>query len=177
VRLDADAEPRVTVHIAKSAMDALVDECARCGGHETGGWLVGPRTAAWHGDHNIIEATVAATARTRSSVALDTAAFLAMDEHLVSERRRGKGFDLRAIGDWHSHPSSVATPSENDLQCWARDLATIADHNASLTSLIVTPRDGRDTWARPVVTAWITRHARSSFGQQMVVEPATVTLA
>ncbi len=176
VRLDADTEPRVTVHISKSAMTSIADECARCGEFETGGWLVGPRAPAWHADHNIVEATVAANGRTRSSVYLDASAFLAMDEHLVSERRSGKGFDLRATGDWHSHPGCVATPSAGDIACWARDLATLTDADASLTSLIVTQREGRDSWARPVVTAWITRHARSSFGERFVVEPAIVSI-
>jgi len=158
-------------------MAALADECARCGEFETGGWLVGPRAAAWHADHTVVEAAVAAKARTLSSVALDATAFLAMDEHLVAERRRGKRFDLRVIGDFHSHPSGHGTPSEGDLESWARDLATIADDNASLTSLIVTRRDGRDSWARPIITGWITRHARSSLGERMVVEPATVKVA
>ena len=121
VRLDAAAEPKVTVHVTKSAYAVISDECARCGDYETGGWLTGPRAFSWHGDQRIIEATVAVKQRSASSVNLDADEFLRMDEHLVAQKRSGKGFDLRAVGDWHSHPGCDGTPSENDLGCWARD--------------------------------------------------------
>lgn len=56
------------------------------------------------------------------------------------------------------------------------ELATIGDHNASLASLIVSRCDGRASWNNPHIAAWITRHARSSFGERMVCEPAIVSV-
>jgi hypothetical protein len=67
-------------------------------------------------------------------------------------------------------------PSDADLRCQTSELATISDHNVSLTSLIVTRREGSASWRNPQISAWITRHARSSFGERMVCEPATVSV-
>jgi hypothetical protein len=100
-----------------------------------------------------------------------------MDRQLQALRDRDG--DLRGIGDWHSHPISGARPSDADLRCQAFELATIGDHNVSLTSLIVTRREAafRGSWIDPTVSAWITRYARSSFGERMVCEPALVSIA
>jgi hypothetical protein len=112
--------------------------------------------------------------RREGKVALDEGQFTRMDARLQASRDRDG--DLRGIGDWHTHPTGDATPSEADLRCQARELATIGDHNVSLTSLIVTRRDGASSWRNPHISAWITRHARSSFGERMVCEHATVTV-
>ncbi|HEX3332179.1 MAG TPA: Mov34/MPN/PAD-1 family protein [Gaiellales bacterium] len=176
IRLDADAEPRVRVTVARSAVEAITDECLRWGDDvETGGWLAGHRVFGWHRERNVAIATVAARVRKAGKVALDEAEFTRMDAQLQAGRDRSG--DLRTIGDWHTHPpDSIGQPSEADLRCQARELATIGDHNVSLTSLIVTRRDGALSWRNPQISAWITPHARSSFGERMVCEPATVNV-
>ena len=175
IRLDADTAPQVHVSISHSAYEAITAEAMRCDGVETGGWLVGQVAHGWHRDRSVTDATVAARARKPGSVALDAGAFARMDARLHKMRDRDGA--LRGIGDWHTHPhSGDGWPSEADLRCQALDLATISDHNFSLTSLIVTRNKRFESWARPTVTAWITRHARSSFGERMVCEPATVNV-
>jgi Prokaryotic homologs of the JAB domain len=173
IRLDVDAEPRVSVHIARSAHTAMVADCRRHRGMETGGWPIGRVAAGWHKDRDVLGALPAVVARTGGSVRLDPGEFRRTDTRLHA----GDG-DFRCVGDWHTHPAGGGTPSAADLESFALDLATIADHNHSLTSLILTQRDGAfdDSWARPNVSAWITRHARSSFGERMVCEPATVSV-
>jgi len=178
IRLDADTEPRVKVIVVRSAVAAITAECSRWQDDvETGGWLVGHRTFGWHRERTVTEATVAAEARKVGKVLLDEGDFVRMDRELQALRDRDG--DLRGIGDWHSHPIGVGRPSEADLRCQARELATIGDHNVSLTSLIVTRREAafRGSWIDPHVSAWITRHARSSFGERMVCEPALVSIA
>jgi hypothetical protein len=104
-------------------------------------------------------------------VTLDTDQFVRWDADLRSQRREGGG-DFRALGGWHSHPVGAATPSAADLDCWAHRLSTMIDPGSSLTTLIAARRDpDRDSWRNPRITAWITRHARSSFGERMVCEP------
>jgi proteasome lid subunit RPN8/RPN11 len=175
IRLDADTEPRVKVIVVRSAVAAITAECSRWRDHvETGGWLVGHRTFGWHRERTVTSATVAATLRKAGKVTLDEGDFVRMDMQL--QARRDRDGDLRGIGDWHTHPIGTGRPSEADLRCQARELATIGDHNASLTSLIVTRRDGRESWNNPHISAWITRHARSSFGERMVCEPALVSI-
>lgn len=101
--------------------------------------------------------------------------FARMDAQLQAQRDRDG--DMRGIGDWHTHPAGGGTrPSSADLQAYAAELATIADHNSSLTSLIVSPYERSGSWAQSAVSAWITRHARSSFGERMVCEPAIVSI-
>jgi proteasome lid subunit RPN8/RPN11 len=175
IRLDADTEPRVRVIVVGSAVEAITAECLRWDGEvETGGWLVGHRAWGWHRERTVAIATVAARMRREGKVWLDEGEFTRMDARLQAARDRDG--DLRGIGEWHTHPTGDATPSEADLRCQARELATISDHNVSLTSLIVTRRDGALSWRNPHISAWITRHARSSFGERMVCEPATVTV-
>lgn len=177
VRLDGDTAPRVKVVLARSAWDAITAECQRCGEVETGGWLAGPPAATWHHNHSVTHATVAASARTAMSVRLSTDDFVRLDSQLRDDARSGRGENMRALGDWHTHTYGDATPSETDLRGWARDLDTIGDHNMSLTSLILCRRQGRDSWALPIISGWVTRHARSSFGERMVCEPATARIA
>jgi proteasome lid subunit RPN8/RPN11 len=173
IRLDVDTEPRVTVHIARSAHTVMVADCRRHRDMETGGWLIGRVAAGWHKDRDVLGALPAVAARTRGSVRLDPEEFRRTDTRLDA----GEG-DFRCVGDWHTHPTGAGTPSAADLKSFALDLATIADHTSSLTSLILTQRAGAfdDSWARPNVSAWITRHARSSFGERMVCEPAMVKI-
>jgi proteasome lid subunit RPN8/RPN11 len=171
IRLDVDIEPRVTVHIARSALDAILTECRRDPTLETGGWLIGRVAPGWHKDHDVLGALPAAKIRTRDSVALDPEEFRRTDARLLAD-----GGDFRCVGDWHTHPTGGGRPSPADVRCQARDLATFADHNHSLTSLILTERDSIESWTRPHVSAWITRFARSSFGEQMVCEPAKVAV-
>ena len=110
------------------------------------------------------------------SVTLDADEFVRWDANLRATRREGGG-DFRALGGWHSHPAGAATPSAADLDCWAHRLATMIDPGSSLTTLIAARRDpDRDSWHNPRITAWITRHARSSFGERMVCEPAIVSI-
>ncbi len=175
IRLDVDTAPRVKVFVTRSAYESIIAEAMRWGSEvETGGWLVGHRAYGWHRERTVTDATVAAQVRKAGKVALDTGEFSRMDARLQKTRDRDGG-DLRGIGDWHTHPMGGGRPSDADLRCQAVDLATIADHNVSLTSLIVTQRDGRDSWRNPQISAWITRHARSSFGERMVCEPAIVS--
>jgi proteasome lid subunit RPN8/RPN11 len=176
IRLDADTEPRVKVIVVRSAVAAITAECSRWRDDvETGGWLVGHRAYGWHRERTVTGATVAAKVRKAGKVALDDDDFVRMDASL--QKMRDRDGDLRGIGDWHTHPmGGDARPSEADLRCQAFDLATIADHNVSLTSLIVTRRDGRESWNHPQISAWITRYARSSFGERMVCEPALVSI-
>ncbi len=133
---------------------------------------IGRRAWGWHRERTVTSATVAARVRKAGKVALDDAEFTRMDARLQAAREHGG--DLRAIGDWHTHPVGDSRPSDADLRCQARELATIGDHNVSLTSLIVTRREGSASWRNPHISAWITRHARSWFGEQFVVEPAIV---
>ncbi|HEX3330164.1 MAG TPA: Mov34/MPN/PAD-1 family protein [Gaiellales bacterium] len=175
IRLDADTEPRVKVILVRSAVEAITAECLRWGdGVETGGWLVGHRAWGWHRQRTVTSATVAAKTRRLGKVMLDAAAFIRMDAALQASR--GRDGDLRGIGDWHTHPMGGDRPSDVDLRSQARELETIGDHNVSLTSLIVTRRVGSASWQNPQISAWITRHARSSFGERMVCEPATVSV-
>jgi proteasome lid subunit RPN8/RPN11 len=165
----------VKVILVRSAVDAITAECLRWGDEvETGGWLVGRRGWGWHRQRTVTSATVAAKTRKAGKVALDEGEFTRMDARLQASRDRDG--DLRGIGDWHTHPMGESRPSDADLRCQARELATISDHNVSLTSLIVTRRQGAASWRNPQISAWITRHARSSFGERMVCEPATVTV-
>jgi proteasome lid subunit RPN8/RPN11 len=135
---------------------------------------VAPR--AHRHQRTVTSATVSATVRKAGKVTLDEDEFVRMDRQLQALRDRDG--DLRGIGDWHSHPMGGSRPSDADLRCQARELATIGDHNVSLTSLIVTRREAafRDSWIDPHVSAWITRYARSSFGERMVCEPALVSI-
>ena len=176
IRLDADAQPRVNVILVRSAVEAIAAECLRWSDDvETGGWLVGHRTWGWHRERTVAIATVAARTRQVGKVALDEGEFTRMDARLQAARNRDG--DLRGIGDWHTHPVvGDSRPSDADLRCQARELDTIGDHNVSLTSLIVTRREGSASWRNPQISAWITRHARSSFGERFVVEPAIVHL-
>ncbi len=136
--------------------------------------MVGHRAWGWHRERTVAIATVAARVRKAGKVALDESEFTRMDARLQANRDRDG--ELRGIGDWHTHPAGEGRPSEPDLRCQALDLATIGDHNVSLTSLIVTRNARTDSWARPPISAWITRHARSSFGERMVCEPAIVSI-
>jgi len=176
--LDADTEPRVKVIVVRSAVAAITAECSRWqDAVEPGGWLVGHRTFGWHRERTVTEATVSAKVRQAGKVALDEGDFVRMDTELQALRDRDG--DLRGIGDWHNHPMDGGSrPSEADLRCQARELATIGDHNVSLTSLIVTRREEafRGSWNNPQISAWITRYARSSFGERMGGEPALVSI-
>jgi proteasome lid subunit RPN8/RPN11 len=175
IRLDADTAPRVKVILVRSAFVAITAECSRWRDDaETGGWLVGHRAFSWHRERTVTSATVAATLRKAGKVTLDEGEFVRMDTQLQAQRDRDG--DLRGIGDWHTHPMGGSRPSQADLRCQARELATIGDHNVSLTSPIVTRRDGRESWNNPHISAWVTRHARSSFGERMVCEPAMVSV-
>ena len=137
IRLDADTEPRVKVYVTASAYAAISAEAMRWGVEkETGGWLVGHRAWGWHRERTVAIATVAARVRKAGKVALDEREFTRMDARLQANRDRDG--ELRGIGDWHTHPAGEGRPSEADLRCQAFDLATIGDHNVSLTSLIVT---------------------------------------
>jgi hypothetical protein len=175
IRLDTDTEPRVKVIVVRSAVAAITAECSR--------WRDDVETGGWHRERTVTSATVAATGRKAGKVTLDEGDFVRMDRQLQAQRDRDG--DLRGIGDWHTHPPADSRPrqadlrsrpSEADLRCQALELATIGDHNASLTSLIVTRRDGRESWTNPHISAWVTRHARSSFGERMVCEPAIVSV-
>jgi hypothetical protein len=119
----------------------------------------------------------ASSTHRRGSVDLLVDEFTRLDAQLVAERPSGGGRELRALGDWHAHPGGETSPSPPDLEGQALDLATIGSHNASVVSLIVTRRADRESWTRPVISAWVTRHARSSFGERMVCEPAMVRVA
>jgi proteasome lid subunit RPN8/RPN11 len=175
IRLDADTAPRVKVFVTSSAYESISAEAIRWGSEkETGGWLVGRRAFGWHRQRTVTSATVAARVRKAGKVTLDADEFTRMDAQL--QEMRDRAGNLRGIGDWHTHPTGEGRPSEADLRCQALDLATIGDHNVSFTSLIVTRNARTDSWARPQITAWITRYARSSFGEQMVCEPAIVSL-
>ncbi len=176
IRLDADADPRVTVSLPRRAFEVIEAACIRSGDHETGGWLSGHQPRNWHRDRGIIEATVAVRHSSTDSVVLDTDEFVRWDAKMRADRRGGDG-EFRALGGWHSHPVGAATPSAGDLDCWACRLATLIDPESSLTTLIVGRRDPhRDSWRNPRITAWITRHARSSFGARMICEPAIVSV-
>jgi proteasome lid subunit RPN8/RPN11 len=142
IRLDADTSPRVKLNLSNHAYETITAECNRFGNLETGGWLTGHPAFSWHGERSITGALSAASKRRSDSAILDGTAFTREDDRLRREYMEDRGSDLRLVGDWHSHPAGTATPSPSDVACWAREFATIADHNSSLTSLIVTPRRG-----------------------------------
>jgi proteasome lid subunit RPN8/RPN11 len=176
IRLDADTAPRVTVNLPGHAFAVIEAACIRSGDLETGGWLSGHQPREWHRDRGILQATVSVRHRSTDSVTLDADEFIRWDADLRADRREGGG-DFRALGGWHSHPVCAAMPSAADLDCWAHRLSTMIDPGSSLTTLITARRDpDRDSWRNPRITAWITRHARSSFGERMVCEPANVSV-
>lgn len=60
---------------------------------------------------------------------------------------------LVEIGSWHSHPTTDATPSDGDLECWRSDLEE-NDLNLACICFIATP--GERGWTVPNLTAWVT---------------------
>ena len=178
IRLDADADPRVTVILVRSAVEVIDAECLQWGDDvETGGWLVGHRRGAGTasapspGDGRRPETRQRGQRRARRPTS-------SRGWTPDARRPRDRDGDLRGIGGL-AHPprrGRLAAERRPTCDCWACELATIGDPNVSYHPDRRATRPGPRSWRNPQITAWITRHARSNFGERMVCEPAIVSV-
>lgn len=167
----AEQEPeRFTIEIGPEALAAIVEQ-VRIGGteFETGGILLG------HNHPDRCKILVAGdpgpnAVRRRRAFSRDRAyaeilADAAWDEHKATW-----------VGEWHTHPEGLATPSDIDLSSYLghlNDPDLGFDYFISLIIALV-PRAGTAEQAQPntadiqpVITAWVVRPDR--------VEPAHIT--
>ena len=176
IRLDADTEPRVTVTLPRRAFDVIEAACIRSGDLETGGWLSGHQPRNWHRDRAVLEATVAVRHSSTDSVDARYRRVRAVGRQDArrSPRRRRRLPRARRMAFTPGRRRDAERGRPRLLGAQARD-----DHRPRIESHHPDrrpPRPDRDSWRNPQITAWITRHARSSFGERMVCEPATVSV-
>jgi hypothetical protein len=109
---------RLTVALSSSARRTIEDEFSattRFDGLETGGWLFAPVTRGWHKDIEVRVATVPGDGARHGSHSYAPSGDYSETE--ADFTRNGAGHLCR-VGDWHSHPGTIAEPSDRDLDCW-----------------------------------------------------------
>lgn len=135
------------IHIHRAALD-LIGQVAResCDGLETGGILLG------HDLGEFIEVTVAgapgpAAIRQPTRFRRD----LAHAQRLSDDAYETDGSVW--LGEWHTHPTNLAIPSELDHRSYAEMLADPELGFTQFLCLIVTP--GQDAWGTPLLWPWV----------------------
>jgi integrative and conjugative element protein (TIGR02256 family) len=167
-----EGEPRLTVALSGSARRTIEDEfyaVTRAGGVETGGWLYGERGRTW-------KRTIAvAIARPPGRGAVHGPhSFSPSGDYQQEEQGFARiGADhLCRVGDWHSHPSKGAEPSDGDLDVWTNCFLVANEKRgvAYYVGLIAALDDSRG-FARMRLGAFCLSY--DSFGR-VIYEPASI---
>ncbi|WP_417818915.1 Mov34/MPN/PAD-1 family protein [Tritonibacter scottomollicae] len=127
---DALPTPQRAILVASEVIERISTDAARYAGRsERGGIFIGLR----RGPHiEIKEATLPMRWDLGSMFAFRRSAHGHQDVAL--SRWRASAHTMDWVGEWHSHPQSVPTPSHIDLASW-RDITN--DRNAPMVFLIV----------------------------------------
>jgi integrative and conjugative element protein (TIGR02256 family) len=138
---------QTVIHIYQPALD-LIGHVARDSGDglETGGILLG------HDVGELVEVTVAggpgpAAIRQRTRFRRD----IAYAQQLSDDAFEADGSVW--LGEWHTHPTGLATPSALDHRSYAEMLADTELGFTQFLCFIVTP--GQDAWGTPLLWPWV----------------------
>jgi proteasome lid subunit RPN8/RPN11 len=149
--------PRLTVALSRSARRTIEDEfrtVTRDGGVETGGWLYAPASRSWHTTIEVRCASLPGEGARHGTHAYAPSSDYQQQEQAFA----GMGDDhMCRVGDWHSHPSKHAVPSDADLDVWqncflvANEKRNVAYYVGVIAAL---DNSGNSTLARMRLGAW-----------------------